>query len=111
MTENASTTMKGLLAASGATPRDVENWIARLPLATHFEPTVRGRARRFSRENVLEIAFITALVRGGVAPSEAVAISYLYIAPDSSMSAKNFLVFRAGDISRMSAVTSLDEFD
>lgn len=42
----------------------MESWIARLSLTTQYEPTVRGRARKFSKDNALELGVIAKLVKG-----------------------------------------------
>lgn len=53
----------------GASRRDVENWQARIPtmgrFATLYAPTRRGLPRNYSKENVIELAFIAAFVRLG----------------------------------------------
>jgi hypothetical protein len=61
-----------LLEFTGASQRNVENWMSRLALATKYEPTVQGRARGFSKDNVVEIALMNKLVRRGYAPAKAV---------------------------------------
>jgi hypothetical protein len=60
-----------LLAVSGAKVRDLDNWLARLPLKTGFELKGRGSARSFTRANALEITLIAALVKDGVSASAA----------------------------------------
>jgi hypothetical protein len=64
-------TQNELLAVTGATQRQVENWLGRLPLVTQYEPTVQGRARGFSKDNVMEIGLIDRLVKGGMKPAAA----------------------------------------
>jgi hypothetical protein len=64
-------TQPQLLKLSGASQRDIENWIARLPLKTKYKPTVRGRARVFNRKNAFEITLIARLVRSGFTASAA----------------------------------------
>jgi hypothetical protein len=59
-----------LVAVSGASARDIDNWTARFSLATKYDKG-RGRARAFSRENALEIALIAALVKLRVQASDA----------------------------------------
>jgi hypothetical protein len=60
-----------LLAISGAKVRDLDNWLARLPLKTGFGLKGRGSARSFTRANALEITLIAALVKDGVSASAA----------------------------------------
>ncbi|HEX2492670.1 MAG TPA: MerR family transcriptional regulator, partial [Steroidobacter sp.] len=64
-------TQAELSAVSGATTRDIENWMVRLPLRTKFKRTVQGRARDFTRDNAVEIAMVAALVRSGFTPAAA----------------------------------------
>ena len=56
-----------------ASPRDLENWLARLTLATKYRPTSRGRSRSFTMDNVLEIYLLAMFVRMGFAPASAAA--------------------------------------
>jgi hypothetical protein len=60
-----------LQAISGASQRDIENWMVRLPLTTKFQQTVRGRSRTFSMDNVLEITLLARFVRSGFSPAAA----------------------------------------
>lgn len=63
----------------GASRRDIENWQARIPgmggFTTTFEATRRGVPRDYSKENVIELAFIAAFVRVGCELSKARAFS------------------------------------
>ncbi|MCC2654535.1 MAG: hypothetical protein K0Q60_4701 [Microvirga sp.] len=68
------TTPEILTVIDGAGPRDIDNWLARLEhLSTEYEQPGRGRARRFSRLNTIELACIGAFVSGGAKLSEAAA--------------------------------------
>ena len=93
---------------AGASSRDVENWIARLPLSTSFEKPGRGRPRLFNRANALELAFVAAFVRGGATPSSAVAIARRLVLqaqqPTWERLLRHWFIFPAGDLRR--AVTS-----
>jgi hypothetical protein len=60
-----------LLEFSGASQRDVENWMSRLALATKYEPTVQGRARGFTKDNVVEITLLNRMVKNGMSPASA----------------------------------------
>ena len=86
------------LPAIGAKRTDIENW---LPLLrTHYEPTVRGRARRYSKKNVLELATVAALVRAGMPVSSAI----VFAEPMSDglqHEAREWAVFPAGDYARV----------
>jgi hypothetical protein len=67
-------TQAELLTVTGASQRDVENWMVRLPLVTKYEQTVQGRARGFSKENVMELGLIDRLVNGNkMKPADAAA--------------------------------------
>lgn len=68
-------TIKESLDVIGANRTDVENWLRHQDLQTAYEPTVAGRTRPFSRENVEELAVTAAFVRVGFRPSEAIAIA------------------------------------
>jgi len=58
----------------GISRSDAENWLARLDLSTAYAPTVRGIPRNYSRENVLELAFLAALIKTGWPPRRAVGV-------------------------------------
>ncbi|MEY8143209.1 hypothetical protein [Falsihalocynthiibacter sp. CO-5D18] len=64
--------MKTFIKKFGLSRADVENWIARpsVQLRTKYAPTTKGRAREFTRKNVMELALVGALVKAGVKPSE-----------------------------------------
>ena len=54
-------TLAEILPVIGAERYDVENLLARGLLSTFYEKAGRGRARRYSKENVLELAVVSAL--------------------------------------------------
>jgi hypothetical protein len=59
-------------AASGATEVQINNWLARGALsATAYNPQGMGKARKFTRENVLEITLMARLVASGLTPAAA----------------------------------------
>jgi hypothetical protein len=60
-----------LVVASGASARDIDNWLVRLPLTTDYGPMGRGRARSFKPDNALEIALIAALVKARISAGDA----------------------------------------
>lgn len=60
-----------LQVASGASQRDVENWMSRLPLATKFRRTVRGKPRTFSVDNAIEMALLARFTKSGFTPAAA----------------------------------------
>jgi hypothetical protein len=60
-----------LIGITGASARDIDNWLWRLPLATKYDQKGRGRARGFSRDNALEIALVAALVKLRIQASDA----------------------------------------
>jgi len=65
--------MSDFVDVFGLNSVQIENWLSRLDLRTDYEPTVKGRARQFSRANVIELAAIGAFVSVGISPREAVA--------------------------------------
>ena len=80
----------------GVSQRDIDNWIPRLHLR-NYEPTVRGRSRRYSWPNALDLAFISAFVKAGVRPSSAAAYAELF--RDAAMRGQisRFFAFANGD--------------
>lgn len=65
--------------ALGISAVDVSNWLTRLELRTSYAETVSGSARRFSVENVLELALINAFVKAGWMPQSAVAMADTHV--------------------------------
>src|SRR5665213_686073 len=61
-----------VIEITGASARDIDNWLNRFELKSKFAASAQGRARVFSRENVIELAVIAELVRHGAAPRVAV---------------------------------------
>ena len=55
----------------GLDRRSVENWLARVDLHTDYEPSRQGVARRFSRDNAVELAMVAALSSIGLEVSRA----------------------------------------
>lgn len=96
----------------GATPRDIDNWITRLELATGYEAPGRGVPRRFSKWNAFELGMIAALTRGGALPSESVAIARRFVQDAKrgwrGTAFRRWLVFRSNDCSRG---VHTDQFD
>lgn len=97
-----------VVKAISASQRDIENWIGRLELSTQFMAPGRGRPRVFSRENAIELGFIAALVRAGVDPSKAVAYARSMLSYLRYDNLREWLVFRAGDVSRAIATDTPD---
>jgi hypothetical protein len=71
--------LSAVAVLTGASPRVIENWVGRLELRTHYQETIRGRARLYSRENALELALIAAFAAAGVPPSTAVAYAESHV--------------------------------
>lgn len=96
----------------GAQRREIETWIARkdqIGLRTVYADTVGGSARKFTRENVLELAGLTALVKVGLAPRHAVAFAEIIVDNDRlGRRQRKWLVFQAGDLTRAIETDSLD---
>jgi hypothetical protein len=61
-----------IMELTGASVRSLDNWLARLPLRTEYEETRRGINRRFSRENALELCFVSIFMRAGARSANAV---------------------------------------
>jgi hypothetical protein len=100
----------------GAARSDYETWLTRkeqLGLRTEYAETVSGSARRFSFENVLELALINAYVRAGVAtPSTAAAYADMTLdCLKCGYHIHEFSVFTGGDFSTGYSVDSLDSVD
>ncbi len=91
---------------------DVQNWIARptVQLHTEYADTVAGAAREFSRQNVIELATIGALVSAGAKPSDAAMWSEVgvdaYRNPHSTP--VRFMIFPANRFDMMETCTKLD---
>jgi hypothetical protein len=68
-------TAADLQAITGASGDNIESWIARLSLSTEYEATVQGKARKFSRDNALELGVIASLVKQGQKPHYAAKIA------------------------------------
>jgi hypothetical protein len=68
-------TAADLQAITGASGDNLESWIARLSLSTAYEETVAGRARKFSRDNAVELGVIANLVKQGQKPAAAAEIA------------------------------------
>jgi MerR HTH family regulatory protein len=62
-------------AITGVHEDKLESWIDRLSLSTQYETTVAGRARRFSRDNALELGVIATLVKQGSKPKHAAEVA------------------------------------
>lgn len=65
--------MKSFIDEFGLSRADVENWISRpsVQLRTKYASTAKGRAREFTRKNVMELVLVGKLIEVGVRPSEA----------------------------------------
>lgn len=94
------------LPVIGAKRTDIENWTGRLKLGTDYEATVPGRARLYSKANVLELALICAFVKAGftaqLAPAMAAPLVKKHIAGKTlkewaAVSPGNYSVGRLAD--------------
>jgi len=90
----------------GISRTDAENWLSRLPLSTEYAPTVRGVPRDYSRENVLELAFLAAMIRTGWPPRKAVRIVRELLQDTWGMAA--WLGWPAGNIEAAAGASSLE---
>lgn len=89
---------------------DLSNWVARVKLRTDYVSTVSGSARRFSVENVLELALVNAYARVGVQPQAAVALANMVIGSRSAgKKIREWNVFAAGNYSTGRMADRLDD--
>ncbi|PAP99503.1 hypothetical protein LRP31_06690 [Mesorhizobium mediterraneum] len=96
----------------GAKRGDISNWIERLELKTAYATTVPGSARRFSFDNVLELALINGYAKAGVPPQLGVVIADATIRKlhdHGNAKGREWVVFVAGDLQTAQAADSLDE--
>src|SRR5262245_11403030 len=68
-------TLADLQAITGTSENNLERWLERLPLVTAYEETVAGRARKFSRDNAVELGVVANLVKQGLKPAAAAEIA------------------------------------
>lgn len=87
--------MTNFLDAIGASRRDVENWTSRLDLSTEFAGTRAGAARQYSKENVVELAMISALTRSGCPLRSAAAYTAMVLRNYRSDTLRDWIVFPA----------------
>ena len=80
---------------------DVENWIHRIGLRTHYDDTMLGRAREFSRLNVFELAVVKSLVSNGCRPFRAVAYAEFLLDAFRYGHELNWLILPAPDFLRL----------
>lgn len=94
----------------GTTKADIENWRSRpnIQLRTHYAETVAGSARKYSLDNIIELAVMAALVNIGCRPSSAAAYADMSIRNRNSQQVKEWLVFAAGDFSKGKGTNQLD---
>lgn len=60
-----------LQALTGASARNIDNWMARLKLATKYHKTVRGKPRVFTMDNAIEMTLLSRLTKCGFTASAA----------------------------------------
>ncbi|MCP1762075.1 hypothetical protein [Bradyrhizobium japonicum] len=96
-------TANDLISVIPATNRDLENWVSRLDLATRYHQPERGHPRMFSRINAIELGMIAAFVRGGAAPSSALAFARSFVEDAKAgrlHKRRRWFVFPAADLRR-----------
>ena len=88
--------------ATGAPVRFVDRLIEKQELRTSFEMTARGRSRRFTYYNAIEIAFVHAFVKSGVKASRAVAYADIFVRDliFGSEQLRAFVACESGDTGR-----------
>src|SRR5262245_47100852 len=89
-------TAADLQAITGASGDNIESWIARLSLTTQYEPTVQGKARKFSRDNAVELGVIANLVKQGMKPAAAAEIAAQLFKTLTTKKPKGFLTILPG---------------
>ncbi len=87
--------LNAFLKDFGLERADVENWTSRIELRTSYQSTVPGRAREFSKLNVLELAMVKALVSAGCKPSRAVVFAEIVLDNYKDRRLKKWLVLPA----------------
>lgn len=95
----------------GLSQKDVENWLSRpsITLRTHYAETKRGRAREFTRENVMELVIMDALVSMGCKPSHAPMWAEAVMDEHKRpISPPRYVAFPSGEFSTMEGFVSLD---
>ncbi len=92
--------------AIGVSRADVENWIYRLELSTDYAETTPGKARNYSRANVLELAFLAAMIKTGWPPRKAVGIVRDVLQDSWSIAA--WLGWPAGKFDEATGASSLE---
>lgn len=78
---------------SGATRDTINKWIERGVLETEIPTTSAGVAREFTRENAVEIAFLAALVNGGIDPTSAKGFVATWMAQELEGDLKRYFYF------------------
>lgn len=84
----------------GITRFDADNWRKRVGLRTAYAPTIAGRAQEYSRDNVLELAAMGALVKAGMAPKDAVPHAHMMVRQSYSSHVRRWMVYPVGDFSK-----------
>lgn len=89
-------TAADLQAITGASGDNIESWIARLSLTTQYEPTMQGKARKFSKDNALELGLIGKLVKQGMKPVAAAEVAVQLLRTMKAKKPKGFLTVLPG---------------
>jgi hypothetical protein len=87
-----------IIGPIGATAKDIERWVRTLDLRTSYRPrqTIKGSPIYYSRDNVLELAFISAFAKAGIRPGIGVIHAYEHVQMSKSTPLPEWTVFRAG---------------
>lgn len=84
----------------GITRFDADNWRKRVGLRTEYAPTVAGRAQEYTRDNVLELAAMGALVKAGMTPKDAVPHAHMMVRQSHSSHVRRWMLYPVGDFSQ-----------
>jgi hypothetical protein len=89
-------TLTDLQAVTGSSENNLERWLERLPLVTDYEETVKGVARKFSRNNAVELGVIARLVQTGMKPARAAEVAAELIKVMKDQKPQGFLTLFPG---------------
>ncbi|SFO91207.1 MerR family transcriptional regulator [Tranquillimonas alkanivorans] len=96
----------------GASRREIENWLNRVdPFLSTFEPTRRGIPREYTKENVIELAFIAAFIRAGLELQSASAYARTMLRHYRNKEVRAWVAFPAGDAASSKATDDISGTD
>jgi hypothetical protein len=94
--------MTETIAVTGGTRDQFQKLNARGLLKTNYDEPGQGRARTFTRENVVEMAYVTAFASAGASMAASIAYTAMMVRRDKErkrgISISDFLIFPAGNV-------------